>query len=137
LVTKLSAPAFEPAARMSAGDDVNRCVPWVTVACLGCGSTEMNDACFSDDDCDTEAGLICNRAGATEEQNGVCLPYCDDDADCDRFQVCDELTVGASRTDDRTCIDSLHLPCASDDDCGRALHCDTSTGSGDSVCVSD
>ncbi len=39
----------------------------------GCPPGDVGDDCKEDDDCDTEAGLVCEKAeGATADDKGTC-----------------------------------------------------------------
>jgi hypothetical protein len=48
-------------------------VPVLCALAAGCGPGEVGDSCKEDDDCDTEAGLVCEKAdGATADDEGTC-----------------------------------------------------------------
>jgi len=47
-------------------------IPFLSLL-AGCGPGQVGDDCKEDDDCDTEAGLICDKAeGATADDKGTC-----------------------------------------------------------------
>jgi len=47
-------------------------IPFLSLL-AACGPGQVGDDCKKDDDCDTEAGLVCDKAeGATADDKGTC-----------------------------------------------------------------